>query len=616
MRLKIFAIIAALLSLGLTPLPQLNIVTETSQESYPAGDTVILALNITIPEGFHLYANPIGPGFGLPLTVTPRNNQGVNWQTATADPAHKYSTPELPDEWTWVWQDSSHIFLKGRINGQRTETIHGIIALSGLICQTSCLPVKEEVPYTIEIAESSSAGPPFAGQKILATKYSEAEDFPLDITINNSSDSPANSAGSGKPAWNYQTNENQSQLSLTLALFFAFIAGIILNFMPCVLPVLGIKIMSFSSGQTCSRARTIAHSLVFASGMILVFLVLATLAAFAGMSWGEQFQNPIFIVVLISIMFVFGLGLFDFFMISTPPGVARIGNRMAQKGLWGDFFNGVLATVLATPCSGPLLGATLAWSVTQSRLTIYLTFLTLGLGMAFPYVLLASFKKLSSFIPKPGVWMINLKHIMAYFLLGFAVYLMIGLPTFWVIPTVGLLVVIAAAISMYGKIVPFGASFKRIGVGVLMMLVMLVAGWYVNFNIILGMTSPAHAAKMEQLAEIQWHIFNAKDLREAHKRGQNVIIDFTANWCMNCQLNKVRVYYSQEVEQLIKEKNIYAIKADLTTDNIEAEALLKSLGSNSIPFFAIFPGDNWQEAIVMRDIVSKNAVIRELQKLK
>ena len=132
MRMKIFAIIAALLSLGLAPLPQLSIVTETNQESYQAGDTAILALDITIPEGFHLYANPMGPGVGMPLTVTPVNTQGIKWQTATADPAHKYSTPEFPDEWTWVWQDSSHIFLKGRIDGQRTETIHGIIATSSL----------------------------------------------------------------------------------------------------------------------------------------------------------------------------------------------------------------------------------------------------------------------------------------------------------------------------------------------------------------------------------------------------------------------------------------------------------------------------------------------------
>jgi thiol:disulfide interchange protein DsbD len=350
--------------------------------------------------------------------------------------------------------------------------------------------------------------------------------------------------------------------------------------------------------------------------MIFVFLVLATLAAFAGMSWGEQFQNPIFIVVLISIMFVFGLGLFDFFLIINPPGISKIGNSVAPKGFLGNFFNGVFATVLATPCSGPLLGATLAWSVTQSKLTTYLIFLTLGLGMAAPYVLLASSQKLSAFIPKPGIWMINLKHTMAYLLLGFAVYLMIGLPTSWVIPTVGLLVVIAAAISLYGKIVPFGAPWQRKGVGLLVVIVMLVAGWHVNFNIILAMTSTEHAAKMELESEMQWHTFDAKDLKEAHSRGQNVIIDFTANWCMNCQLNKIRVYYSQEVENLIKEKNIYAIKADLTTNNTEIEALLKSLGSNSIPFFAIFPGDNWQEAIIMRDIVSKKAVIRELQKLK
>ena len=616
MRIKFFAIIAALLFLGLAPIPQLRIVTETDQAGYQAGDTAILALDITIPDGFHLYANPMGPGVGIPLTVTPDNIQGIKWQTATSDPAQKYSTPEFPDEWTWVWQENSHIFLKGIIDEQQTKTINGTITLSGLICQTSCLPVNEEVSYTITIAESSPTGSPFAGQKILAEKYSKAVDFPLGLTVNDDNDNLTILADSATPEWNYQVKETQSQLTLPLALFFAFIAGIILNFMPCVLPVLGIKIMAFSTGQNCSKAQTIIHSLIFASGMIFVFLVLATLAAFAGMSWGEQFQNPIFIVILISIIFVFGLGLFDFFLIINPPGISKISNRMTPKGLWGAFFNGAFATVLATPCSGPLLGATLAWSVSQPKLTTYLIFLTMGLGMAVPYVLLASSQKLSSFVPKPGIWMISLKHSMAYLLLAFAVYLMIGLPTSWVIPTVGLLVIIAAAISLYGKIVPFGAPLQRKGVGLLVVIAMLVAGWHVNFNILLAMTSTEHAAKMQQESDIKWHTFAAKDLKEAHRRGQNVIIDFTANWCMNCQLNKIRVYYSQEVENLIKEKNIYAIKADLTTNNTEAEALLKALGSNSIPFFAIFPGDNWQEAIIIRDIVSKKAVIRELQKLK
>ncbi|MFC1512867.1 protein-disulfide reductase DsbD family protein [Thermodesulfobacteriota bacterium] len=616
MRLKICAIIAALFSLGLAPIPQLTVVTESNQVSYQAGNTAILALDISIPEGFHLYANPMGPGVGLPFTVTPDTAQGITWQTATADPAHKYTTSEFPDQWNWVWEESSHIFVKGLIAAQQTESIHGTIALSGLICQTTCVPVNAEVPYTINIAKSGQAGSLFAGKKILARKHAAAVDFPLGGAVDGDSESAPIVVEPVKPQWNYQVKETQNQLSFSLALFFAFVAGIILNFMPCVLPVLGIKIMAFSEGQNCSKARIIAHSLVFAGGMIFVFLVLATLAAFAGMSWGEQFQNPIFIVVLISIMFVFGLGLFDFFLIINPPGISKIGNSVTPKGFWGDFFNGVFATVLATPCSGPLLGATLAWSVTQSKLTVYLIFLTLGLGMAFPYVLLASSKRMSAFVPKPGIWMINLKHTMAYLLFGFAVYLMVGLPTFWVIPTVGLLVIIAAAISLYGKIVPLGASWRRVGVGLTVVMAMLAAGWHVNFNILLAMTSTEHAANMEQVGEVQWHPFAAKDLQAAHARGQNVIIDFTANWCMNCQLNKVRVYYSREVEQLIKEKNIYAIKADLTTNNMEAEALLKSLGSNSIPFFAIFPGDNWQQAIIMRDIVSKKAVLKELEKLQ
>ena len=158
-----------------------------------------------------------------------------------------------------------------------------------------------------------------------------------------------------------------------------------MNVMPCVLPVLGIKILSFSEIRQSSRKMAFVKSLVFSAGMLSIFLVLASLASFANFSWGEQFRNPSVLVVIIAVIVIFALGMFDLFMIQVPSSIAQMGVKK-RSGLTGDFFNGMFASILATPCSGPLLGATLAWTLTQKPLIIFTIFTSIGLGMAFPYI--------------------------------------------------------------------------------------------------------------------------------------------------------------------------------------------------------------------------------------
>jgi len=333
------------------------------------------------------------------------------------------------------------------------------------------------------------------------------------------------------------------------------------------------------------------------------------------MSWGEQFQNPTFIVVLVSMMFVFALGMFDLFIIFVPNKISEMDMKQDTSGFWGNFAKGMFATILATPCSGPFLGATLAWTLTQSKLTVYLVFLALGIGMASPYILLASSKRLSRIIPKPGAWMEDFKYILGFFLIGFAVYLMIGLPRDMVLPTIVLLVALAAAIVFYGRVAPFGVSKLRKSVSLLLSLLLVYGGFHVGFKTIYLQFSEEKATAAEHASTVSWESFSVEILEQAHAENRSVMIDFTANWCMNCQFNKVNVYHTEEVEKLIKEKNILAIKADLTEDNPTIESLRNHLGSRSIPFLAIFNGDTPNTPVVLRDLVSKKRVINELQRL-
>jgi thiol:disulfide interchange protein len=401
-------------------------------------------------------------------------------------------------------------------------------------------------------------------------------------------------------------------MNLPVAVVLAFLAGLILNVMPCVLPVLGIKILAFAEGRARSRRETVLRSGAFAAGMMAVFVGLATLAAVAGFSWGQQFQTPAMLAGIVILIVIFALGMFDTYIIPVPSRLAALGET-GGKGYLGDGLKGMFTTILATPCSGPLLGATLAWTLRQPTMVIYAVFIAIGAGMALPYVLLASSSRLARLLPKPGPWMEDFRRVMGFLLLGFAVYLMTGLPRDMVVSTVGLCVAVAFALFLYGRVAPFGTGPGRKAAGAATALLIVAFGWYVMVDLWYG--SISERARASTARTIRWEPFTPKRLTEAHMSGRHVVIDFTAAWCMNCQFNKVSVLHSDKVAGLIEEKEVLALKADITRHNAAAESLLHHLGSRSVPFFALFPGDDPYRPIVMRDILRKKRVVEALEGL-
>ncbi len=609
-----------------TSAPQsISIKPVTIQNTLHIGDEAIFALEITIPKDSHLFANPMGPGIGKPFLLTLPSSQSVKWLGVRAKAPEKFVPEDMADQWSWVWKDQTTIFVSGRIlHLPLAETLH----VDGLLCQESCQPQHVDVKLRIP-ANGDGMGATFEGRLGLKVEYSSAQK--MSFTIENSSTSKPSVAsfflaGTAKQT-GVQTSpvkvlsdtssvnrflsprEHGTNFSLLLAMFFAFIAGIILNFMPCVLPVLGIKILSFSKGREGGKAMALKHSFAFAAGMVSVFLALATLAVFAGLGWGEQFQNPVFMVVLIALMFVFGLGMFDLFVILVPSKIGELDSQQSgRNSLVSNALKGAFATILATPCSGPFLGATLAWTLIQKPAVVYLVFIALGAGMASPYILLASSSRLSKLIPKPGAWMEIFKHALGFFLFAYAVYLCSGLPATWIVPTFGMLVAIAAAAVFGVRIAPFGSSALQKLSAVAFVFVILVSGYEMTFGNLLA----TEKIKKNQSSAIDWLPFTNARLAEARATGRNVLIDFTASWCLNCQYNKIRVYQSPEVEALLRSRNVLVLEADFTTTNEAATALQNRLGSKSIPFLAIFNGKDFDHPVVMRDIVSKRNVITEL----
>jgi len=632
-----WVLVLILLSSNIYAQPEVNINVEYDKNSYSLEDIVIIAISCNIPAGYHLYSNPLGPGIGKPLNISVKTNKNIQWIDARKEIPKKYK-PDIGG-WVWAYESKATFFLTGvlkeNIDKEKKE-INDTIILDALICKSVCIPFYKEIPISIKLSDKKSSNISFENNKklqklLLESKYlpfnkigakqNLAQNLNADLLTKNTARGNLNKLSEKNDKetiheLKYNPRENQIKFNIIYAILFAFLAGAILNAMPCVLPVLGIKILSFSQGRGIDKKVAVFRSLVFTVGIISVFIILATCAAFFRMSWGEQFQKPAFIISIVCLIFVFGLGLLDVYIILVPTTITELEKETVKAGGYiNDFFYGVFATILATPCSGPLLGATLAWTLTQSTVIIYTIFISLGIGMSFPYVLFATSDRLSSLIPKPGAWMEDFKHFLAFLLFGFAVYLMIGLPKDSVLPTLGLCVVLAFVLMIYKRFSPFGSALKRkISVGMICVLIAFL-GWYLNFEIFYNLTSTEAALRAEDLS-VKWEDFSFKKLNNAHKQGRHVIVDFTASWCMNCQFNKITVYYTKEVNELIRSKNIVALKADITTKNEEAEALLHHLGSKSVPFLAIFPGNDPYHPVIMRDIVRKKTVLNVLKKLK
>ncbi len=595
-----------------------------SKNAYTAGDSIILALKIIIPEKYHLYGNPLGPGIGKPIEISIDGAKDVVWDGVRKPAAKKFKPPV--GEWVFAYDNQAVFYLTGKIAPEISGNIEGLIHIEGLICNTACIPVKKEIPFNINLKATAESDlhfknyPDLLRLMVSATGYfplsnhTVSTEIPPVIGLDLSGLSVKAPSQNNLMQWNYSPLESRMNYNIWLAILLGFLAGILMNVMPCVLPVLGIKIISFSEIRQSSRKMALIKSLVFSAGMLSIFLVLASLASFANFSWGEQFRNPSVLVVIIAIIVIFALGMFDLFMIQVPSNIASMGGKK-RSGLTGDFLNGMFATILATPCSGPLLGATLAWTLTQKPLIIFSIFTSIGLGMAFPYILLSLSSKISRIIPKPGNWMNDFKHLMGFILLGFAVYLMIGLPQNMLVSTVGMCLVLVFGIAFFTHYAPFGSSMKRKAAMAVIALIICFSGAYVNFGILYRAISTDEKGVAGQ-EEGYWKAFSADELKKAHERGQNVIIDFTANWCVNCQFNKVTVLNTSQINKLIKEKNIVAMKADLTRPDPQIESLLHHLGSRSVPFLAIFSGTNPYEPIIMRDIINKKKLVSVLKQLE
>jgi len=596
------------------------------------GEGVRIAIETRITPGWHLYHGPTeedlgdGGGIGTETVVTPMG-EDIEWSPVRYPEPHKLMQPlpGKPDLWIYGHEGTIVFYALGHSEtGAEIDPDSISVEITGLTCEDNgtCIMGSEELA-------SEGEGPDrlFKG-------------FPADLAIGDTGsgsgggnvDPPvgaqvgASGSGNADVDWesvsyaDYEPRGEKLERSLLLWLVFAFIAGILLNVMPCVLPVVSIKVLSFVQQAGEDKRRILALGTAFAAGIFVVFLGLAAMAAFAQQGWGDQFQSETFKVVMIAIVFGFSLSLFDVFELGVPSKVGQLAGGMRREGLGDAFFKGMMATVLATPCSGPFLGSTLTWALSQPKPIIFAVFSAVGLGMAAPYVLLTSNPALLRYVPKPGQWMQTFKHLMGFLLLATVIFLMVSVRQDLLLFAVTFLIFVGLACWQWGRYAKLGQPpARRLATGVVTIAIILVGARF-SFVDFRGMfLEPDHvAAAAEGECHVVWEDFDPERLAQLHEQGISVMVDFTADWCFNCKLNEKFVYESHAVCKKLQEKGVVTIKADLThsdpkTDSIKR--LRKELGANSIPFMAIFPGDDWARPHTFLDIVTQKQLLTVLEKL-
>jgi len=403
-------------------------------------------------------------------------------------------------------------------------------------------------------------------------------------------------------------------LGLPGFLALAFLGGLILNIMPCVLPVLSLKVFSLLKHAGQTRSDAFRHGLAYTAGVVLSFLALAAVlfalrAVGERIGWGFQLQSPGFVVVLTAVFFLFGLNLLGVFELGGKL-VGADASAAKRNDALGSFGMGVLAAVVGAPCMGPLVAGVSGLAVQADIGTGLLIFGTMGLGLASPFLLLSVFPKLVGFLPKPGLWMESFKQGMGFLLMAAAVFLIYvagrqgGVDAMFALLVVALVCAVAAWV--FGR---WGApSRSKRSQWIAKLLALAAVVWALAFGI--GQTQLAYADHGETVsagdASGQWQAWSPERVEAELAAGKPVFVDFTASWCLICQVNKKVALRTEATSALFAEKGIVALEADWTRYDPQITDALESFGRSGVPLYLLYTPEG--DVSVLPQSLSNGAV--------
>ena len=406
------------------------------------------------------------------------------------------------------------------------------------------------------------------------------------------------------------TNNPLVTISLLTAIIFAFLGGIILNAMPCVFPILSIKILSFIEQSQGSKEKLFHHGLVFSAGVLTTFLAVSALLIFLRASgeaigWGYQLQSPWVVSLLIYLFVVIGIVFMGNIVLGSSFG--NLGTLVQnQKDLSSSFFTGVLAVVVASPSTAPFMGQALGLALLQPGLKSIVIFLALGIGFSLPYLILSIYPQLLSKLPKPGEWMQTLKQIMAFPMWASALWLA------WVL---------SSQVDMQSVFaVLLGALLIALGLwlmektqnsaSILRRLTLIFSLGLMIFSIwLLPITSDNNSPSLKN----EENAFSVQKLNSLRSEQKMVFLNFTADWCITCKVNEAIALNQDKVKKVLDEKNIIYLKADWTRKDPEIASMLASYGRTGVPLYLLFPSQG--DPIILPELLTEDLLLDFLKEI-
>lgn len=609
----------------------------------------VLMVTAQLEPGYHVYGinQPDGGPQRTTIQLAPSESYRVVGEFRATPEPHRHidqiafkglELHEHEDQVTWY----APIELAPGVDPEGLQ-IAGHVSMQA--CKEACEPV--ELDFSASLGEGVAIGPlptQLARQGNNPAGAAPAEAAPLTANV----DAPAEAGG-----YQLEKVDLGAQRSLGPVLLLALVGGFALNFMPCVLPVIGLKVMSFVHQSGNSRSAAFALNAWYALGMLLVFWVLAGLAVYAGFTWGEHFGDSRFNIAMAAIVFALALSMLGVWEIPIPGfvGHGAAQDLASREGPLGALSKGVLTTVLATPCTGPGMGAALGWAVKQPAGVTFAVFTAIGLGMALPYLVIGAFPSLVRFIPKPGAWMESFKQLLGFVLMGTVVWLISPLPPAMILPTVSFLVAVALACWVYSRM-PYGAPWSEQSQTYSLCTAVLVGGAVLAYGVLLPdvfrprldsliasaaneQAATSHAellAKLRQsddaqrqallaqaapsegeLSDQPWQSFSLKKLSAALEGGHSVVVDFSADWCANCKVLESTVLHTDAVDEAIREHGVVTMYGDFTHKSPVIKQMLTTLGANGVPVIAVFPQADPYRPIVFRDGYTQAGIIEAIE---
>ena len=588
------------------------------QMQYSAGalkDGGKLTVWVTIPEKWHVNANEVTDEFLKPSSIEVKA-EGIEFgDVVWPKPIKEYNEALELEILTFRGEFKIEIPVKSvadKYDSLGTEATFHYQACDNSICLA---PASKTISLGANAAGAKSSN---------VNNSAKKNDSETEVAASTGDNENLDMGAVSDAGANEKLEASAASAGIIALLFFAFLGGIILNLMPCVLPVLSLKLFSLIKQAGESRGRLLALGGATTAGILASFWALAAVVAAVkagggSAGWGMQFQSAGFIAFMVVILTAFAMSFFGVFEVWLPWGATTKMDEAGHKaGFAGAFFTGALLVLLSTPCSAPFLGTAMGFAFAQTTPVLFLFFTAAGLGLALPYMLVSAFPKVLKVFPKPGPWMVKLQKVMGVLLLASVVWLL------WIVNEqagtagVGMFaIVVVASIAcsvLLGKFAPPGVAFGREVAGFGLSVVVIAALWFavISPRYESAASEKFNARMQEQMTADGWYRYSPALIEEFAKANRTVFIDATADWCLTCKTNEAAVLNRDEFRRAMDSLNVALVKADWTRETPEVNALLKSMHKSGVPAYAIYPAGDATKKIVLPELLTTAAIVEKI----